>query len=191
MTNLSILRGMTDNYEAYDTGQRLLGITTVDLPDFNFLTDEVSGPGVMGNLALPAIAHTESLELSLNWRTINEDLTYLLIPHAHDFSLRSGQHNYDVANGITQSQPIRIDFRGLTKGMPLGKLEKAAETESKTTFELIVLAIYVDNAQKLYYDKLNYIFKIDGADYLADYRSSVGLTSTRSEVTFPTINGAL
>lgn len=176
MADLSVLRGMVDNYECYYQGTRFLGMTTIDLPDFNFLTDEVSGPGIMGNLAVPAIAHTESLEVTINWRTIHEDLTFLLSPHAHDLTFRISQHNYNASTGRTISQPTRIDFRGLTKSSAIGKLEKSAETESKTTFELITLKVYVDNINWLDYDKLNYKFVVNGTDYLADFRSSVGLS---------------
>lgn len=175
MADLAVLRGMTDNYECYYRGNRFLGMTTVDLPDFSFLTDEVSGPGIMGNIAIPAIAHTESLELTLHWRTIHEEMLFALHPHAHDMTLRSSQHNYDHANGKTLSQPVRIDFRGLVKSSEMGKLEKAAETESTTVFELITLQIYVDNQMQLDYDKLNYKFTVYGKDYLKDYRSNVGL----------------
>lgn len=175
MADLSVLRGMTDNYECYYRGNRFLGMTTVDLPEFNFLTDEVSGPGIMGNIAIPAIAHTESLEVTLHWRTIHEEMLFALHPHAHDLTLRSGQHNYDIANGKTLSQPVRIDFRGLAKSGEMGKLEKSAETESTTVFELITLQIYVDGDKQFDYDKLNYRFEVYGVDYLRDYRRSVGL----------------
>ena len=175
--DLSILHGMTDNYETYDDTNRFLGMTTVDLPDFNFLTDEVSGPGVMGNLAIPAIAHTESLELSLNWRVITKEFLGFFAPHAYDLTLRLSEHAYDIANGTTKSIPTRIDFRGLSKNNTLGKIEKAAETESKSTFELIRLKIYINDKEMLYYDKLNYKFKVNGTDYLADYKSAVGVIS--------------
>ena len=175
MADLSILRGFTDNFECFHTGNRFLGMVSCDLPSFKFLTDEVSGPGIMGNIAIPAIAHTESLELTLHWRTIHEEMLFALHPHAHDMTLRSSQHNYDHANGKTLSQPVRIDFRGLVKSSEMGKLEKAAETESTTVFELITLQIYVDNQMQLDYDKLNYKFTVYGEDYLRDYRRSVGL----------------
>ena len=175
MADLSVLRGQLDNYECYYQGNRFLGMTTVDLPDFNFLTNEVSGPGVMGNLAIPTIAHTESLEITLTWRNIHDELVHALGPHAHDFTLRGSQHNYNASTGKTISQPVRIDFRGLTKQSPFGKFERNEETESKTTFELIRYEIYVDNIQCLKYDKLNYIFTVNGEDFLADYRRSVGL----------------
>lgn len=178
----SILHGMTDNYEVYDDANRFLGMTTVDLPDFNFLTNEVSGPGILGNLAIPAIGHTESLELTLNWRVITKEFIGFLAPHAYDLSLRISEHAYDIAPGKTKSIPTRIDFRGLSKNNSLGKIEKAAETESKSTFELITLQIYIDNTIYLDYDKLNYKLEINSTDYLDDFQSSVKMDSTSSSV---------
>ena len=175
-SNFGITRGMLTGFEVYHESTRFLGMATVDLPEFNFKTNELTGPGILGSFEMPGLGHTESLELTLNWRTINTDLIALAEQKAHDITLRGSQQNYDQANKKIASEAVRIDFRGLTKQTAIGKFEHVEQTESKTTFEVIVLHIYIGGELKLKYDKVNYICEINGVDYLKDYRANVGLS---------------
>lgn len=175
-SNFAVTRGFLTGYEVYHEGTRLLGMADVELPELKYKTNTISGPGIMGDLELPGLGHTESLELTLNWRTINTDLFVFAEQKAHDITLRGSQQNYDQGNKNLSSEAVRIDFRGVPKNVPLGKFEHTASTESKTTFELIVLFVYVGGVEMIHIDKVNYIAKINGTDYLKDYRSNVGLS---------------
>ena len=175
-SNFAITRGFLTGYEVYHEGRRFLGMATVDLPEFNFKTNTISGPGIMGEIDFAGLGHTESLEITLNWRTINTDLIVLAAQKAHDLTLRGSQQNYDQANKKIASEAVRIDFRGIPKQAAIGKFEHTEQTESKSVFEIITLHIYIANVLKIKYDKVNYICEIDGTDYLKEYRSNVGLS---------------
>lgn len=176
-SNFAITRGFLTGYEVYyEGGVRFLGMATVDLPEFTFKTNTISGPGIMGDIDFAGLGHTESLEITLNWRTINTDLTQLASQRAHDLSLRGSQQHYDQANKIIASEPVRIDFRGIPKQLTLGKFEHVEQTESKSVFELVVFHMYIGGLQLIKYDKVNYICEIQGVDYLRDYRENVGLS---------------
>ncbi len=175
-SNFAITRGFLTGYEVYYEGRRFLGMATVDLPEFNFKTNTISGPGIMGDIDFAGLGHTESLEITLNWRTINTDLITLAGQKAHDLTLRGSQQNYDQANKKIASEPVRIDFRGIPKQATIGKFEHVEQTESKSVFEVITLHIYIANVMKIKYDKVNYICEIDGVDYLKEYRENVGLS---------------
>ena len=58
--------------------------------------------------------------------------------------------------------------------MTLGKFEKASETESESTLNLDYIKIWVDGNEILECDKLNYIFRVNGEDYMAGTRTAVG-----------------
>lgn len=174
-SNFAVTRGMMTGFEVYHEGRRFLGMATVDLPDFNFKTNTLSGPGIMGDFDFPGLGHTEALEITLNWRTINDDLIVLAEQKAHDVTLRGSQQNYDQANKKIASEAVRIDFRGIPKQATLGKFEHVEQTDSKSVFEVVTLHIYIAGVQKVKYDKVNYICTINGVDYLKEYRSNVGL----------------
>ena len=69
-SNFAVTRGFLTGYEVYHEGTRLLGMADVELPELKYKTNTISGPGIMGDLELPGLGHTESLELTLNWRRI-------------------------------------------------------------------------------------------------------------------------
>lgn len=175
-SNFAITRGMMTGFEVYNEGTRFLGMATVDLPELNFKTNTLNGPGIMGDLDFPGLGHTENLEITLHWRTINTDLIELAEQKAHDITLRGSQQNYDQAGKKIASEAVRIDFRGLPKGATLGKFEHVEQTDSESLFEVITLHIYIAGIQKVKYDKVNYICEINGVDYLKDYRANVGLS---------------
>ena len=175
-SNFAVTRGFLTGFEVYHESVRFLGIADVELPDMKFKTNTLTGPGIMGDFDFAGLGHTESLEITLTWRSINTDLIMLAEQKAHDITLRGSQQNYDQANKAIASEAVRIDFRGIPKQTTLGKFEHVEQTESKSVFEIVTLHVYIAGVQKIKYDKVNYICTINGVDYLKDYRANVGLS---------------
>ena len=162
-------------YEVYDNGTRLLGIATVELPELKFKTTEVSGAGVAGTLDTPIQGSTESLELKISWRTLYKTAVKMLKHGAISLSLRAALQAYDASAGKVQIIPLRIDVRGRVKGATLGSLKPAEQMENETTLELDYLKIEVNSETTAEVDKYNFIYKVNGTDYLAKVRRAVGL----------------
>ena len=178
MANYNVQRGLTQNFEVYynNAGSaRWLGIGTVDLPEIVEKTVDISGVGLLGDVAMPAPSMFESMEATIHWRTIHEDLTILSAPITHSLTLRSAQTNYDGATGEVLTQAVKILIQGLPKNTTLGKFEQASETESETTLEVLYLKITVDGNDLTEIDKFNYVRKVNGADYLTATRSALAL----------------
>ena len=166
----------TINYEVYVEGDRLLGTASVDLPEINFLTNEIKGAGIGGSLDMPTLGHTENLEVTLHWRSIFESPTRLLRQGSTMLSLRGAMQKYDAATGELKVLPVRIDVRALPTGLTLGKLEPAEQTDTESKFACDYLKITIDGAKYLELDKFNYIFEVSGDDYLSAVRGALGLT---------------
>ena len=182
-SNFDVTRNFLINYEVFLEGERFLGTADVELPDFKFSTAEVKGPGILGTIDMPGLGHTDSLELTLNWRTINGDLIKLAEQRAIDMTIRGSNQNYNQSNKKLATEPVRVDFRGVPKQTTLGSFKPVEATESKSVFEVIVLHLYVGGVMKIKYDKVNYIMDINGTDYLASFRSDLGLDIPYSSVT--------
>lgn len=179
----SNLRGALINYEVYDTANRMLGTASVELMDLKFLSADIGGAGVAGKLDLPILGHTESINLTLNWRTVNEDALKLARQTGMDLCLYAANQNLDNYDGQSTVEQIKISVRGLAKTATLGKFEPASSTETKTVIEVIYLKIEVDGVEKLELDKLNFVYKVDGDDFLNDVRTALGITDSGLEVT--------
>ena len=164
------------NFEVFVDGNRYLGVATVDLPEVNYLTNEISGAGIAGKIEMPIRSHLENLELTLHWRSIFERPTYLLSQDTFMMSLRGAMQKYDAATGVLKVVPVRIDVRALTTGSTLGKLEPGEQTDTESKFNLDYIKITINGQDKIFeHDKFNYIHEVNGTDFLSAVRTALGL----------------
>lgn len=175
MANVNILRGFTENFEVYYEGIRKLGIATVDFPELNPSSIEIKGVGVAGTMNMPASTQLDNMELTIHWRTIHDDLTQLLADRAHTLAFYSSQRNYDSATGLMVHQQVIVDVRGVPAGLPFGKLEPAATTDSDNKLNLDWIKVRVDGKELIEFDRFNQVYRINGADYYSKIRSNLGL----------------
>ena len=163
-------------FEVYERGNRLLGLASVDLPNIEFESTDVKGSGLAGTLSVPTRGHTANLELTLHWRAIFETPLRLLRGQSVMLSLREAIETYDAALGELKSKALRIDIRGLPASLNLGKLEPASEMESELKINLDYLKVVVGGQSTLLeIDKENFVYSIDGSDFLGDVRNALGL----------------
>lgn len=174
MADINVLRSNLIIYEVYYDSKRLMGTSTIDLPELNYINTEVSGAGIAGDFNMVSPAMMDNLELTLHWRTIHGDLTKLLAFKAHTLTLRGALNNYETAEGKLKQPAIKIVVRGLPQKMTLGKFERASETESESVLNLDYIKIWVGGTALLEYDKFNFVYKVNGTDYLANVRTAIG-----------------
>ena len=162
------------NYEVYHTGNRYIGLATIDLPEFSAITTDLSGAGLAGDFSMPSPGMFEDMEVTLHWHAVNNDLTFLLGHRAHELTLMGSQNVYDSGRGEFRAQPVKIFLRGVPHKMTLGKLERASETESETTLGIDYIKITIDGKEVVEYDKFNFVFRTNGEDFLAGTRTAIG-----------------
>ncbi len=163
------------NFEVFAAGNRKLGMADVTLPEISYKTDALSGAGIGGEIDMPTLGQTDSMELQIAWRTVNEDITELLRQEAHDLELRGANQHYDAGTGKFRVQAVKVNVRGVPKSGNLGKFEPASKSDSTSTLELLYLKVTIDGEKLIEIDKLNYIHFVDGTDYLASVRDALGL----------------
>ena len=174
MADINVLRSNLIIYEVYYGASRLMGTSTIDLPELNYINSEVSGAGIAGDFNMVSPGMMDNLELTLHWRTIHDDLSRLLAFEAHTLTLRGALNNYETAGGELSQSPIKIVVRGLPQKMTLGKFERASETESESVLNLDYIKITVGGEEILEYDKFNFVFSVNGVDYMAGTRTAIG-----------------
>lgn len=189
MASTNELLSQLTNFECYySNGQRFLGMVDIELPELKFLTAEIQGAGVTGKIDMPTMGHTEALELTINFRNISDDVSILSEQHAMDLAFYGAQHVYNYKDAKTIARRVKVDMRGFVKNTPLGSFKVAELTETKVTFEVIFLKVAIADKEEWYIDKLNYIFRIHGTDYLSDTRKALGLDTTLGDVINAVLN---
>ena len=162
------------NFEVYDSFRRqLLGIAEVELPEFSAMTDEVAGAGIAGKIDLPSLGQFDSMVVKLAWRQTTAQAMGLLAPVEHSLGIYAANQTHNPALGSVVTEQLRIELRGLTKSHSTGKLN-GAKMDAATEIEVLAISIFVDNAPIVVFDKLNFIYAINGVDYLAAVRVAMG-----------------
>ena len=176
MIPYSTVKAQLINYEIFSgNGRRRLGTSEIELPSLEFKPVDLEGAGIAGTLAMPTIGFTNSLEIGFTWRTLDEDTTEFVAQKASDFLCYGAAELYDHATGTLKNRQIKIGVRGLPKQTELGKMAAASTMDSKTTLEIVTLKIDVDKENIVELDKINYIFKVNGTDYLQQVRNVLNI----------------
>lgn len=162
------------NFRVYEGGTNFAGIVDAELPELESMTETVKGAGIAGEYDSPVIGHYQSMTLSLSWRTPTPKLLQLAAPKVHQLDLRGAIQVNDAANGQYKSVPLRVTVNCIPKSTKPGKLEVGSPTDSSNEFEVTYIKIWYDGTEYIEIDKLNFICKINGVDYLAAVRQALG-----------------
>lgn len=169
-----VIRDKTVNYTAYEGGSNFLGTTTVDLPEFSFLSDSIKGAGMLGETELPAFGQFSSMTATLNWSTIEPAAITLMESGRKMITLRSAQQALDKTSGTQRFEGVKIVLGGTVKTQSLGSLEVGAATGGSTELEITYIKMTIGGKDLIEVDKYNMIYKVNGKDQLADLRKALG-----------------
>jgi len=165
------------NYKVFRDGSDLVGLADVDLPDIDHLAENLSGSGLAGEFESPTIGHIKNMSLKMKFRTIYKPVVGLVEPKPVLFDLRLSVQAVDAGTSEYSSYPSRIVVRGTPKKKGLGKLDPGKKMDNEVELAVTYLKIFVDGDETLEVDQLNFIFKVNGVDVLAQVREHLGMTN--------------
>jgi len=159
-------------FNVYKGKAQLIGISEeVTLPDFESLTETLSGPGILGEIDDPTLGQFASMEIEIPFRTMDADLFIL----SDDISsvtitLRGAIQYTENETGATDFKQMRVVVRGKNKGITGGKLKNGAGTASSIKLEVLYILIEIGGITEIELDKLNFIYKVHNQDLLEKVR---------------------
>ena len=149
-------------FNVYSDDSRLLGVADGNFPSLEFITTEIKGSGIAGTIDSPGGGQFGSIVVTLNWRTTTRDFYAELL-------------SYDAGYGEYRSESLHVYLRAFTKKGDMGKLPDMESQEGSTEHEVYYMKADIDNSEQLLIDKFNYIYRVQGEDYLADTRRALGM----------------
>lgn len=160
------------SYNVYKSGNRLIGLTgEVTLPEFEAMTETVSGAGILGEYEEVIIGMFGSMEQEIPFRVLDDDIFTLMNPmQVLDLTLRASEQITDPSTGAIDFKPMRIVIRGKQKGFKPGKAQNGTQMDASVTIEVIYIMIEIGGVKKIELDKLNYVYKVNGVDLLEKVR---------------------
>jgi P2 family phage contractile tail tube protein len=159
-------------FNAYTSGNKLVGLTEeVKLPEFEAMTETISGPGILGEIDAPTPGFFGSMEQEIPFRTLYDDVFSLMSPlTAVDLTLRGSIQRVSASGGYDYVG-CRVVMRGRLKKFTPGSMKQGSPMEASVTLELTYILVEFNGATKVELDKVNGVYKVNGVDILAKARS--------------------
>lgn len=163
------------NYRVYDSDSKeLLGLSDVELPKFESLTETINGAGIAGDFESVVLGHFKSQALKLKWLVPTSEAVVLLTPVMHALDLRGSVQNQDPSSGALGTTPFRVAVRGMVKGLSLGKFEPGKRMDADIDVEIASISVFHEGVELIQFDKFNFVYKVLGVDYLRSVRLDMG-----------------
>lgn len=169
MSNVLNVPEVVSNFNAYHNGNVLIGVAnSITLPTFDPETESISGAGVLGSYDTAIPGHYSSIAQEINFRTLDEDIFDVMDPtQPVELTFRAAEQMTVKETGALDYRSMRIVERGRLKSFTPGTLELGKQMNASVTLELVYILIETDGEERLAYDKINDVFRINGADVLA------------------------
>ena len=162
-------------YNVYLDGKKLIGVSDeVTLPNFEALTETLSGAGLLGEIDEPLLGHFGASEIEIPFRTLNNDMFKLAnMQSSVSLTLRMSTQTINESNMDTDFLPSRIVIKGKNKALTGGKVKQGSGTGSSFKIEILYILIEVNKKPKFELDTLNFVYKVNGVDLLKKVRAQV------------------
>ncbi len=161
-------------FTVYEDSVERIGISEVTLPEISNIVQEIEGAGIGGKYEAVILGSFESMSLTLNFRTVTKNAVSLCEPRVHNIDLRATQQRRDTANNTVQLVSLKHVLSVFPKKTSLGKVATASTSDASGEYSVSYFATYLEGKKVLEIDPLNYIFFVNGKDYLAEVRRALG-----------------
>lgn len=163
------------NFTAWLDASKALGIVDVELPSFEALSETTKGAGIAGEYGSSVTGHFGSQKVKINWKSMTPDSAILNEPIVHALDFRGNQQLIDPSKGYIQ-QEVVVKTRCVPAVYNPGKMAVASATDTANEFEVHYIKIMIDGKTLIEYDKFNFVYIVNGKDYLEEVRKNLGLS---------------
>ncbi len=165
-----IISGAVIAHKLLADGKEIDDNVSCQLPSIETQTSELKGAGILGSIDMPVTGQIGSMTLSLSTRSINKNGANLAKPGVQNLELRFARDTV-TASGETVPQGAKIFLTAVNKKYDPGKVENNSTMDGSIDFEVLRYRQVIDGKETLLIDKQNYIYKVNGIDYMQKVRA--------------------
>lgn len=174
MSSSTLIPEAIHSATAYLENAELVGSGEIQLPSFEAITVDVQGAGIAGKVGVPLKGIFDNLTMTINWRMQTDHYMTLMEPKAHKLDLYADHQEYDTSTGETADRSFHIFVRCRRTSGDMGKLTTGESSDSSSEFMIDYIKIEKDGKEVLEHDKYNWIYRVNGVDYLEPVRKALG-----------------
>ena len=162
------------DFKVYEDNNEYLGIAQVGLPDIAFITQQITGAGIAGNVEAVLIGMMDIMNTTMQFRSCTDAAAKLAKPIAHQIDLRVAEQSWDSAAGQRVVQADKYVLKIIPKKTSVGTIQPANPADANGEYSTYYYAAYKDGKKLWEIDPHNYICIIDGVDYMKPVRKALG-----------------
>ncbi len=144
------------------------------LPNITFLTQQITGAGISGNVEAVLTGMVDAMSLTLNFRSATDAAVKLMSPKRHNIDLRVAEQNWDTAKVQKTISADKYVMVVIPKNTQPGSVAPASAADASGEYSVYYYAGYKDGKKLWEIDPWNYICNIGGVDYMKDVRKALG-----------------
>lgn len=162
------------DFEVYEDARNFIGISQATLPNITFLTQQITGAGISGNVEAVLTGMVDAMSLTLNFRNATDAAVALMSPQRHNIDLRVAEQFWDTENIRKTISADKYVMVVIPKNTQPGNVAPASAADASGEYTVYYYAGYRDGKKLWEIDPWNYICNINGVDYMADVRKALG-----------------
>jgi len=156
-----------------DGGKKLLGLADVTLPNFEALSETITGAGIMGELEIPAVGQFSAMNFVMNFRSMLDVPLTFAVSKAYHFDLRSAQSYEETTTYERGEAKERYSVRGPVRVINHGNRAPNGLWEASIEIAVRRVEHYMDGKLLLEFDPLNDVYRVNGQDIYAQVRAAI------------------
>lgn len=162
-----------NDFNIYDEGNQLIGVSgEVTLPDFEAVTETISGAGILGEFDAINPGQFGAQEIEIPFRLAYGDVYSILGKTPAKLTLR-GALQIMNGDGTVEQKGMRVIMQGRAKKLTSGKASAGKPMEAAVSFALTYIKIEIDGQTSVELDKLNSIYIVNGEDKLSAIKALI------------------
>lgn len=161
---------IVEDHRVLDGDSIVEDVTSVGLPTITNPTTEISVAGMSGDVDMPNMAHTDSMELTVAHNN-GVNCRLLTSPGKHRLEFRIARQMYDVASAELVHRSVKYRITGLHKESEKGDIEKGNPLGSTEKFSVTRYEEEIEGEIVTLIDVMAGIIKINGVSYTDDIES--------------------
>lgn len=162
------------DFEVYENSVNYLGISSAVMPSINYITQQITGAGISGNIDAVLIGMVDAMSTTLNFRSATDSAVTLLKPEKHTLDLRVAEQHWNTMNTERNVVADKYVMVCVPKNFAPGTVAPASLADTNLEMSVTYYAGYRDGKKLWEIDPFNYICNIGGTDYMADVRKALG-----------------
>ena len=162
------------DFEVYENKTNFIGVAKATLPNINFLTQQITGAGIAGNVEAVLIGMVDAMSLGLEFRSATDAAVKLMKPEKHKIELRVAEQYWNTTKREKEIMADKYVCIIMPKTFSPGSVAPATAADASGEYSVYYYAGYKDKKPLWEIDPFNYICKIGNKDYMKPVRKALG-----------------